>query len=47
MEFRGFITHWSTLRVFVFTRTELAEILGRFGDSVTEEQHFYAAKGLS
>ncbi len=47
VEFGGFVAHWSALCVLVFTRTELAEVLGCFWDSVTEELHLYAAKGLS
>lgn len=47
VKFGGFVAHWSTLCISVFASTELAEVLGRFWNSVTEELHFYPAKGLS
>lgn len=47
MEFRGFVAHRSTLGILVFPRTELAEVLSSFWDSVAEELHFDTAKWFS
>jgi hypothetical protein len=47
MEFRAFIAHWSALCILMLSGTELAEVLGRFWYSVTEELHLDTAQRLS
>jgi hypothetical protein len=47
VEFRTLVAHWSTLSIFVFACTELAEVFSCLGDSVTVQLHFYAAQRLS
>ena len=47
METTAFVALWSALGVLGLAGTELAEVLGRFGDGGGEKLHFDAAEGFA
>jgi hypothetical protein len=44
VELAAFVAHWAALGVLMLASAELAEVLGRLRDGISEEVHFDSAQ---